>query len=348
MLKALKIIFVMAFLGLSFPGKAITFNLDSIAAMGRFPKFCVKVYREGDRIFNSIDTSYVKSPGYPFKISTSAHSWVSYYSFEFNNRTKIDFISIPSTTVGVHLSWLAVSIGYEKNVSNLIGLKTQGNSQWTFGFNSSRVVADFYYVTGDGGLKLNFFDGDEKERDPDVYFDGCKTEQWQFQVYYFFNHLRYSHSASFSFGKIQEKTAGSWFAGITALGQAYNFDFNSLPDKYKSSLPLQSTAYRYRTNSHLWGLTGGYAANINLGRGWIMGVTENPTLGVRYGYSSNGQRRVRFGFSNTISGSFIYNHPRNRLYLGAIGYFYGNILTDDVHALTNLFLSFKVAAGYRF
>lgn len=338
----------MAFLGLVFPGKAITFNLDSIAAMGRFPKFCVNVYKAGDRIFNSTDSLYVKSPGYPFKVNASAESWVSYYGFSFKNKTDIEFYSIPSTTIGVHLSWLAVSIGYEKNVSNLIGLKTEGNSLWTFGFNSQRVVADFYYVTGDGGLKMNFFDAGEKERHPDVYFNGCETKQWQIQAYYFFNHLRYSHSASFSFGKLQTKTAGSWFVGVNGLGQTYDFDFNSLPDKYKDALPLENDGYIYRINSHLWGVTGGYAANIWLGKGWVLGLKGNPTLGVRYGTNSSGESKVRFGFSNTIDGSVIYNHRNRRLYCGALGTIYGNILEDDVHALTNLFLSFKLAVGYRF
>ena len=135
---------------------------------------------------------------------------------------------------------------------------------------------------------------------------------------------------------------------MNGLGQTYDFDFNSLPDKYKDALPLESEGYIYRINSHLWGVTGGYAANIWLGKGWVLGLKGNPTLGVRYGTNSSGDSKVRFGFSNTIDGSVIYNHRNRRLYCGALGTIYGNILEDDVHALTNLFLSFKLAVGYRF
>lgn len=341
-------ILLLALLGTALPGKAFSFDLDSIAAMGRFPAFCVRTYRLGDRIFNSYDTAYVKSPGLPFKISATSDSWLSYYNFHFPDEVSLDFISIPSTTVGIHLSWLAVSIGYDKNVSNLLGLKSEGHQRWTFGFNSQRLVADFYLIHSDGGLKMNEFRADGKKTDPDLYFNGGSTTQWQLLAFYFFNNLRYSHSASFSYGKLQTRTSGSWFVGLAAAGHAYDFDFSSLPEEYLSRMPLAEYGNRYRINTHLWGISGGYAANICLGSRWVMGIMESPVTGVRYGHDSSNRKRARFGLSNTLNLSFIYNHPDRRLYLGCIGTLNSNLITDHIHTLNNLIISMNFTVGYRF
>jgi len=335
-------------LAFSLPVKAFSLNLDSIAAKGKFPRFCVKIYREGDRIFNSYDSVYVRPTGFPFKVSANSESWLTYYSFHFPEKVRMDFYSIPSTSVGLHLSWLAISIGYEKNVSSLLGLKSEGRQRWKFGISSSRLVADFYFIKSDGGLKMNRFGTKQFSDNPGMYFNGGDTKQWQLLTLYFFNHLRYSYSAAFGYGKLQRKTAGSWFAGIAASWQYYYFDFSCLPDEILEHLPIKEQDFIYSVNTHLWGITGGYAANICLGRGWLLGFTEAPVLGVRYGHDSTSRRRARFGLSNTLNGSLIYNHPGNRLYLGGTGSIHTNIISDHVHTLGNLLVSMTLSVGYRF
>ncbi|MGM9872585.1 MAG: hypothetical protein ACI30X_03930, partial [Muribaculaceae bacterium] len=39
---------------------AFSLALDSIAEWGKFPRFCIDVYRWGDKFFNSYDSTYVK------------------------------------------------------------------------------------------------------------------------------------------------------------------------------------------------------------------------------------------------------------------------------------------------
>ena len=48
--------------------KAFSLALDSVATWGRFPKFCVDVYRWGDRTFNSYDSTDVVGTGKKFNI----------------------------------------------------------------------------------------------------------------------------------------------------------------------------------------------------------------------------------------------------------------------------------------
>ena len=43
--------------------RAFSLDLDSIAAWGKFPNFCIKTYRWGDKFFNSYDSLYVVVSG---------------------------------------------------------------------------------------------------------------------------------------------------------------------------------------------------------------------------------------------------------------------------------------------
>ena len=85
------------------------FDLDSIAAMGKFPRFVVNTYRWGDKFFNGYDTAYVKSTGYKFSAKITTDSWLDGYSFRLPNHTNIFMRSDPSTSIGVYATYLAVS-----------------------------------------------------------------------------------------------------------------------------------------------------------------------------------------------------------------------------------------------
>lgn len=64
------------------PGmRAISFDLDSIAAWGKFPKFCIDTYRWGDRFFNTYDSLYVVGSGTKFNVKLTTDSWLNYINF---------------------------------------------------------------------------------------------------------------------------------------------------------------------------------------------------------------------------------------------------------------------------
>ena len=76
---------------------AISFNLDSIAAWGKFPRFCVNTYRWGDKFFNGYDTTFVAPSGYKFNAKITADSWAEGYNFQLPDRSRIFMASDNST-----------------------------------------------------------------------------------------------------------------------------------------------------------------------------------------------------------------------------------------------------------
>lgn len=119
-LASLVVMFVLAAL-CGGEARALSFDLDSIAQWGKFPRFVVNTYRWGDRFFNGYDTTYVAGTGYKFNAKIITESWLDGYRFVTPNNKYILMHSDPSTSVGVYLSYLALSGGYDVNVSKLMG-----------------------------------------------------------------------------------------------------------------------------------------------------------------------------------------------------------------------------------
>ncbi|MDE6165619.1 MAG: DUF4421 family protein, partial [Muribaculaceae bacterium] len=93
----------------------------------RFPKFCLKVYNWGDRVFNHYDPAYVRSTGKNWKLTLDATGSMQSYGYLFDlpgqktGEGKIRVRSNIGYDAGVHLSFMAVSIGYTWNMNKLTG-----------------------------------------------------------------------------------------------------------------------------------------------------------------------------------------------------------------------------------
>ena len=175
----------------SLPAYGISFNLDSIATWGKFPRFVVNTYRWGDKFFNGYDTTYVRSTGYKFSAKITTESWLDGYSFRLPNKTGIFMRSDPSTSVGVYLTYLAVSAGYDINVSKLFGGADQSRKRLRFGFNCMLFAAEAYLISNNVGTTLKKFGPEHHLNLP---FDAIDNSTWGVDAYYFFNHKRYSEA----------------------------------------------------------------------------------------------------------------------------------------------------------
>ena len=136
---------------------AISFDLDSIAAMGKFPRFIVNTYRWGDRFFNGYDTTYVKPTLYKFNVKTTADSWLDGYNFTLPSGGKIFMNSKPSTSFGIYATYLAVSLGYDLNVSKLFGNSDHSRKRFRFGFNCMLFAAEMYLIHNNGSSTIKRF-----------------------------------------------------------------------------------------------------------------------------------------------------------------------------------------------
>lgn len=322
---------------------AISFALDSIAEWGKFPRFCVRTYRWGDKFFNSYDSTYVVGTGTKFNVKATTDSWMDTYHFILPHNRNVEMWSDPSTSVGAYITYLAVSVGYDINISNLFGGVKHARSRYRFGFDCSLLGFEAYYENNDVGTKLKRFGPYHNISIP---FDGIHIEAWGIDAYYFFNHKKYSQAAAFNFSKIQRRSQGSFYAGLSIYGQKYDFDFTQLPAGMLDMLPQEWEEHHYKVNTINYGLRFGYGYNWAFARNWALCATLSPTVGFKKGYVNSGEENTSFSLYGRFRLSIVWN--KGRWFVGGVANVQSAIISDRHTTFLGSNLSASAAVGYRF
>lgn len=289
---------------------SLSFNLDSIAEWGKFPRFCVNTYRWGDHFFNGYDTTYVVGTGYKFNAKVLATSWADGYRFVLPNDNYIFMMSEPSVSMGLYLTYLAVSGGYDVNVSQLFGGRASSRKRWRFGFNCMLFSAEIYYIRNNSVTNIRRFGPKKHPEHFNLPFHGIDNKLWGIEGVYFFNHKRYSEAASFNFSRIQKRSQGAFYLGFSYYHQDLSFDFRGLPHELIAQLPPSWKNYRFGARTDNYALRFGYGYNWVFHRGWVLGVSESPILGVSKGFINSDMEKVSFSALNRLKLSVVWNHGR--------------------------------------
>lgn len=325
---------------------ALSFNLDSIATWGKFPRFCVNTYRWGDKFFNGYDTAYVQSTGYKFNIKVSADSWLDGYNFMLPNRTTILMHSDPSTSVGLHLTYLAVTAGYDVNISQIISGSKKSRKRWRFGFNCMLFAAEVYYTRNDVGTTIKRFGPRDSHERYDIPFDGIDNTTLGVDAYYFFNHKRYSEAATFNYSRLQKKSQGAFYTGLSFYSQKLDFDFSTVPENLQQYIPETWQERHYKVNTFNYAVRLGYGYNWVFAPKWVLGVSESPIIGIRKGFVNSAIEKVSLSLYNRMKLSVVWNS--GRFFFGASGKFDLAIVNDRKTTYAGGILSGEAVFGIRF
>lgn len=324
---------------------AVSFDLDSIAQWGKLANFCVKTYRWGDKFFNTYDSTYVSGTGTKFNIKLTTNSWNDYYQFRFNDDVSMNMRSSFTTYAGIHLSYLAISVGYEINMNKLFGEITTPKQSFNFSFNCALFSADLYFNRNQTPTKITRFRSGQYRVRENFAFQGINSDIWGIDIYYFFNNKRYSQAAAFNFGKIQKKSQGTWLLGLSYSRQDYQFDFNELPISLKSYLPDNWNYKTYTINTHIYSIKGGFAYNWVPIRNWLFAFSECPTVGLRMGEINNNSQTT-LAITNIFRASVIFNY--NKFFTGVVGKIYTNLTRENSSIFIGNIFSIELSVGYRF
>ncbi len=325
---------------------AISFNLDSIATWGKFPRFCVNTYRWGDRFFNGYDTAYVQPTGYKFNSKVTTDSWLDSYGFRLPNGTNILMHSDPSTSVGLHLTYLAVSIGYDVNISKIISGTNSARKRFRFGFNCMLFAAEAYYTRNDVGTTIKRFGKFGSYQHLDIPFNDINNTTYGVDAYYFFNHKRYSEAATFNFSRIQKRSQGSFYTGLSFYAQKIDFDFSTVPDNLQAYIPEDWIDKHYKVNTYNYAFRLGYGYNWVFSPKWVLGISESPIIGVRRGLVNSNIEKTSLSLYNRLKLQVVWNN--NRYFFGAGTKFDLAIVNNKKTTYADAIFSFEATFGYRF
>lgn len=342
-MKLKRLMLILVCLGALLPVSAVSFSLDSIAEWGKFPRFCVNTYRWGDKFFNSYDSTYVVGTGTKFNVKLTTDSWLNNYHFVLPDFQKIDMISDASTSAGVYLTYLAVSLGYDINVSNLFGHTNNARSRYRFGFDCSLLSVELHWENNDVGTRIRRFG---PYGDLNIPFDGIHIYSWGIDTYYFFNHKRYSQAAAFNFSKIQRKSEGSFYAGVSIFALNYDFNFSGLDPRLLGVIPDDWPDYHFRTSTHNYGIRFGYGYNWVPAKNWAVNGSLSPTVGFKRGYINSGSHEYALSMYGRMKLSVVWNH--GRIFAGMVGQADVSLIRHNSTTFYGGDVSLSGAVGYRF
>lgn len=345
------ILIIIATLLLAVPKQSHGFSLalDSIAEWGRFPKFCVDTYRWGDKFFNSYDTAYVDGTGYKFNIKLKTETWNDQYLFNLPDNYRMEMFSDWNTSAGFWLSYLAVSVGYDLNVSKYFGGSDKARKRFNFKFNCALFGADFYWITNDVGSNIKEFGPKNDMQKLNIPFDGINNTVFGVDTYYILNNKKYSRAAAFNFSKIQKRSQGSFFFGLSYWRQKFEFDFNRLPQDIIKDLPQswEDNGYIYYTDNHNYSIKAGYGYNWVFAHKWLLGVSESPMFGIKRGYINDyNEIKTYCSLSNRLQLSIVWNS--RPWFAGIIATADNTLVYDRNHQLMTGIYNIEVSAGFRF
>ena len=136
--------------------------------------------------------------------------------------------SIPSSTIGAHISYMALSVGYSYSIGKIFNYKQGACKNFGFQFTCALFAAEFYHSTNNGGTIIRKF-----KYPGGAYYNidlpGLQLKSYGADAYFFFNNKKYSHAAAYCYSKIQKKSAGSLIAGVTLSRQSVGVDLSSAP-----------------------------------------------------------------------------------------------------------------------
>lgn len=349
----LKILILPVLLGvaLATPGRASAgifqkLSSDSIATWGKFPRFCMKIYDWGDEFFNGYDSLYVSRTHTNFNVRVNADSWADLYNFDLPEDKQIRMRTDPATSMGFSLGYLAVSVGYDMNVSRYFGGPNRTRKRFNFGFTCSLLSFEYYDIHNDGDVHITRFGSGGEAANLHLPFKGIDTHTRGADIYLFFNQKRYSMAAAFNYGRYQLRSAGSFFAGFSYFHNAYHFDFSELPEPMRDELPTSWEDYSYNVNTNNYCLKLGYGYNWVLGKHWLIGISESPVLGLQQGRITGNAKPTSMSLSNRLRISFVWNNKH--WFAGVIGRADQGLIYNKKQAFINSDLSFNACFGYRF
>lgn len=259
--------------------------------------------------FSRVDTSYIEPQHYNFQTMLQNTNTYEVYRLQTHSGIALTLAPQPTYKLGPYFGWRWIFLGYAFDLTHL------GNSnnrlEFDLSFYSSKVGIDlFYRRTGDDYKIRNLDLGDKINTDKitNTPFDGFSASIRGFNLYYIFNHRRFSYPAAFSQSTVQRRSYGSPLLGIGYTKHTLNLDWERLNRVIKERLSTEdglakvdsdliSAKIKYSDLS----LSGGYAYNWVFAHNWVFASSLSLALGYKHSYGNIGGKEITaddFSFRN--------------------------------------------------
>lgn len=256
--------------------------------MHRFGSFFTKYFKD----FNETDTSFIEPQHYNYAFMMQNTNTYETYRLRSKSGLSIMFAPKPTYRIGPYFGWRWIFLGYTFDISHITN--TKNKKEFDISLYSNLMCVDLYYrKTGNDYLirQIDLNDGVGKRDLKGVAFDGLNVGITGANVYYIFNHKKFSYPAAFSQSTVQRRSCGSALAGIGYTRHSIDLDHERLSDvitesvlnkeNYGSTAQLDSGLLFKQVRYTDISVSGGYAYNWVFAHNWLMAASLSLAVGYK-------------------------------------------------------------------
>lgn len=225
------------------------------------------------------DSIYISPNIYNLTIMPQFSYNYEYYRFTSEDREQsMTLVPDINGKFGIYIGWRWIFLGYSFNID-------KGNPQKdiNLSFYTSRLGIDLFYRKRDKGYKLRSIRGFEIEgKELEEYnrnFDGLSVKQKGFNLYYIFNHRKFSYPAAYSQSTNQRRSAGSFILGVNYNEQSFSFDHTMFGPEI-TELLKDDMKFRYIKYKD-FSINFGYSYNWVFAKNCLANVSLTPAVGYK-------------------------------------------------------------------
>jgi len=235
--------------------------------------------------FDDIDSNYVERIRYDFTTMMQATSNYEFYNLGSHDLSqRLSFAQNFDLRLGPYFGWKWLFLGYTVDLLNLGSSSHKTGSRFELSIYTSMIGADFFYRETGNDFFIRSIVGlsDEAKK-----FEGrdcsyISSSMKGINLYYNFNHRRYSSPAVYSQSTVQRKSAGSLQLGCSITAHDVHFDYSALPEQLFTEIQGTNIFQSVERIKYIdYSVSVGYGYNWVFFPDWCLGISVNPALGYK-------------------------------------------------------------------
>ena len=270
-----------------------------------------KTFTNFFREFSNINEQYIEPQHYNYTVMLQNTNTYEVYTLYGEEGQRISFAPDPSWRLGPYLGWRWVFLGYTIDLKH-INMKSNHSSKKEFNLSlySSLLGVDLFWRQTGNDYHIQRMDlGAEVNTDAlkKISFDGFKGSIKGLNLYYIFNHRKFSYPAAYSQSTKQKLSAGSWMVGLGYTQHQLEVDWDKLSNIVDERLNQKArNQLEARIDSSLmfskvrysdYSATVGYGYNWVFAKNWLFNASLS--VGLAYNHSrSDDPEQDKFNLKN--------------------------------------------------
>ncbi len=255
-----------------------------------------RIFTKFFREFNNTDSTYIEPQHYNYAVMLQQTTTYEKYSLSDKAGQKVTLAPDMSFRLGPYAGWRWMFLGYTFDLSHVSFSSGHTNRrEFDLSLYSSMLGVDIFWRQTGNDYKIESLDlgnGANTSAIRNTPFAGLSSSIRGFNLYYIFNHRKFSYPAAYSQSTVQRKSAGSVLAGIGYTRHRLDIDLGELEqvviDKLRPTLGdvayIDTTLYS-KVNYTDVSFSGGYAYNWVFAKNFLFNASLS--VGLAYNASSS-------------------------------------------------------------